>query len=119
MGAVQHLVYRGLLARHPVRLDPGGGKPKQSTSVLHLPRFLPFPPLLPCECLRVRLDSGLAPRRQVYETLASKPPFVPFSAPAQPMHAVCKCAVRVWDLRLWEAEVQVPRGFHVGPIMAL
>lgn len=54
----QHLVYRGLLARHPVRLIQPNGKPGRITSLLHLPRFVPFPPLLPCECLRVRQVFG-------------------------------------------------------------
>lgn len=62
MTALQHLVYRGLLARNPVRLVQASGKPGRVTSVLHLPRFVPFPPLLPCQCLRVRWVLGLAVR---------------------------------------------------------
>jgi len=50
----QHLVYRGLVVRNPVRVKRPASKSAMVTSALHLPRFAPATRLKPWQRFYVR-----------------------------------------------------------------
>ena len=69
--SAQHLVYRGLVVRSPVRIKRPGSKSAMVTSVLHLPRFAPATRLAPWQRFYVRCGRPAAACIAVAQSLTT------------------------------------------------